>query len=263
MKIDIEQLIISILDDPSVSRVMREAGFSSTQVKSNVEQSMSLELCSHQAPLAAPTTKNTSKENDSSKFAVPIRATMNDQIVMNEDVMSVIDNLINKRRRRLVIVGEYVDSLEGVVRGVMEKVEKEEMKGVRFISFPLFSYGNVTRGEVERKIDELRGMKGYLVEDEGAIVLYLGDLKWITEYRVSSTYCGEQNNHYYCPVEHMIVEVGKLVENIGGFWLMGIASFQTYSRCRNGNPSLDSVWRLQPLTLPTASLGLSLVTNGR
>ncbi|KAJ6756125.1 PROTEIN SMAX1-LIKE 3 [Salix purpurea] len=33
VKVALEQLMISILDDPSVSRVMKEAGFSSTQVK--------------------------------------------------------------------------------------------------------------------------------------------------------------------------------------------------------------------------------------
>ncbi|CAB4292672.1 unnamed protein product [Prunus armeniaca] len=37
IKVELEQLIISILDDPSVSRVMREAGFSSTNVKNNLE----------------------------------------------------------------------------------------------------------------------------------------------------------------------------------------------------------------------------------
>lgn len=37
VKVEIEQLIISILDDPSVSRVMKEAGFSSTHVKSYLE----------------------------------------------------------------------------------------------------------------------------------------------------------------------------------------------------------------------------------
>ena len=40
VKIELEQLVVSILDDPSVSRVMREAGFSSTQVKANVEQAV-------------------------------------------------------------------------------------------------------------------------------------------------------------------------------------------------------------------------------
>ncbi|KAM1904224.1 hypothetical protein ACFX13_041636 [Malus domestica] len=39
IKVELEQLIIFILDDPSVSRVMREAGFSSTNVKNNLKES--------------------------------------------------------------------------------------------------------------------------------------------------------------------------------------------------------------------------------
>eukprot|EP00250_Pteridium_aquilinum_P015771 c22754_g1_i1 orf=589-3783(+) len=46
VKVELEQLIISILDDPSVSRVMREAGFSSTDVKSHLEETVSL-MASH------------------------------------------------------------------------------------------------------------------------------------------------------------------------------------------------------------------------
>ncbi|CAA7060825.1 unnamed protein product [Microthlaspi erraticum] len=46
-KIEAEQLIISILDDPGVSRVMREAGFSSPQVKAKVEQAVSLKVFSN------------------------------------------------------------------------------------------------------------------------------------------------------------------------------------------------------------------------
>ncbi|KAL0426651.1 UNVERIFIED_CONTAM: protein SMAX1-LIKE 5 [Sesamum latifolium] len=42
IKVELEQLILSILDDPSVSRVMREAGFSSTSVKNNLEESNSV-----------------------------------------------------------------------------------------------------------------------------------------------------------------------------------------------------------------------------
>ncbi|KHN17637.1 Chaperone protein ClpB1 [Glycine soja] len=41
IKVELEHLIISILDDPSVSRVMREAGFSSTAVKNHIEDSNS------------------------------------------------------------------------------------------------------------------------------------------------------------------------------------------------------------------------------
>ena len=40
VKVELEQLIISILDDPSVSRVMREASFSSPAVKASIEQAL-------------------------------------------------------------------------------------------------------------------------------------------------------------------------------------------------------------------------------
>ncbi|KAL5141805.1 Protein SMAX1-LIKE 3 [Glycine soja] len=49
LKIKVEQLVISILDDPSVSRVMREAGFSSSLVKTRVEKPVSMEVCSQKA----------------------------------------------------------------------------------------------------------------------------------------------------------------------------------------------------------------------
>ncbi|KFK36491.1 hypothetical protein AALP_AA4G131500 [Arabis alpina] len=67
-KIELEQLIISILDDPGVSRVMREAGFSSPQVKSRVEQAVSLKICSNKpkaSKLLTGTLKNFSEiENE-------------------------------------------------------------------------------------------------------------------------------------------------------------------------------------------------------
>lgn len=49
VKVELEQLVISILDDPSVSRVMREAGFSSTDVKNHLEEMVSLVSSHHSA----------------------------------------------------------------------------------------------------------------------------------------------------------------------------------------------------------------------
>jgi hypothetical protein len=40
VKVELEQLVLSILDDPSIRHVMREASFSSTVVKSTIEQSL-------------------------------------------------------------------------------------------------------------------------------------------------------------------------------------------------------------------------------
>jgi len=260
VKIELEQLIISILDDPSVSRVMREAGFSSTQVKSNVEQAVSLEICSQNNGSGNNSNSNSkAKENSSSgeKGLVldPIRG---------EDVGSVIDNLGSERKRSVVIVGECVTSLESVVRGVMEKVDKgeagERLRGVKFIPLSLSSFGSVSRVEVEQKVEELRSLVKASEHSKG-YVLYLGDLKWVFDYRAR----GSQGRACYCPVDHMVMEIGKLVseveENGGRFWLMGVATFQAYMRCKIGQPSLETLWDLHPITVPAGSLRLSLITD--
>ncbi|KAK4272682.1 hypothetical protein QN277_021201 [Acacia crassicarpa] len=252
VKIELEQLIISILDDPSVSRVMREAGFSSTQVKSNIEQTVSLEICSKKE-------HNTTAAKTSGD---PVRS---------EDVSSVIDSLMNQKWRSTVVVGECEASLEGVVRGVMDKVEKddvddESLRGVKFVSLTPSAFGHLSQVEVENKIEELKSIitnnrlaKGF--------ILYMGDLKWLFEYR-----SGGGRGSYYCPVEHIIMEVGKMVRGVtsqclalknttGRLRLIGIATFQTYMKCKNGNPSLETLWGLHPLTIPAGSLHLSLITD--
>nr|CAN83664.1 hypothetical protein VITISV_031478 [Vitis vinifera] len=243
VKIELEQLIISILDDPSVSRVMREAGFSSTQVKSNVEQAVSLEICS-QAPSVSSKSKESnllvlSQSPPMGQIGVKLGKPTVPDPVRNEDVMSV--------------------------RGVMDKVDKgdvpEALRDVKLISLPPSSdfWTSLQRRGPNRKLGELKSLVKSCVGR--GVILYLEDLKWTTDYRASSS---EQGRNYYCPVEHMIMELGKLVcgfgEN-GRFWLMGIATFQTYSRCRTGHPSLETIWSLHPLTIPASSLALSLMPD--
>lgn len=315
VKIELEQLIISILDDPSVSRVMREAGFSSSQVKNNVEQAVSsLELCSHQVPstrnnninnksnikennllhhvFPQPSTAAVAAESAEEKASKPSSAAAHDPTaaaaVKDEDVLSVIDCLLTGRKRSIVVVGECLANIDGVVRGLMDKVNKgnvpEALKEVKFISIPLISFSHHRhREEVEQKIGELTCLVRGLM-DKG-VILYLGDLKWITDFIImkasSSSSSGDHEqgmmrrsyyNNYYCPVEHMITEFGRLLMSSSGMgengkcWLMGIATFQTYMRCRSGSGSghqrsLETLWGLHPITLPAGSLSLSLSTE--
>uniref|UniRef100_A0A5B7AAU6 Clp R domain-containing protein n=1 Tax=Davidia involucrata TaxID=16924 RepID=A0A5B7AAU6_DAVIN len=268
LKVEIEQLIISILDDPSVSRGMREAGFSSAQVKTNVEQAVSLEICSQSPPVSSQSKESTkppvfsttvSQFPPMSQFKLTLSKPSTDQ-VRNEDVMSVLDTMMNKKRKNTVIVGECLASAEGVIRGVMDKIERGDVPGdlsyVQFISLPLFSLKNLSKEVVEQKLGELWSLvKSYVGR---GVVLYLGDLKWVSEFR--SNY-GESRKNYYCPVEHMSTELSRLlcaIGETGRLWLMGIATFQTYMRCKTGQPSLQTLWELHPLTIPVGSLGLSL-----
>jgi hypothetical protein len=90
------------------------------------------------------------------------------------------------------------------------------------------------------------------------VVLYLGDLKWIADFW--SSY-GEQRRSYYCTADHIILELKRLVHGFsetGRLWLMGIATFQTYMKCKAGHPSLETMWELNPVTIPVGSLNLSL-----
>ncbi|XP_044460884.1 protein SMAX1-LIKE 3-like [Mangifera indica] len=270
LKIEIEQLIISILDDPSVSRVMREAGFSSSQVKTKVEEDVSLDICSQSPPASSLQPKDNTKlpqilgpsssqSLSFSQFGVmkPIK-TLHDE-ARNDDVMSVLCTLVNKRRNT-VIVGTCLASSEGIIRGVVEKFERGQVPGdlryAQFISLPLFSFRNSSKEEVEQKLVELRcHVKSYIGR---GVVLYLGDLKWVAEFW--STY-GEQRRNYYSSVEFVIMELKRLVcetRESERVWLLGIATFQTYMRCKTGHPSLETMWEFHPLTIPGGSLSLSL-----
>ncbi|KAL0714236.1 hypothetical protein Bca4012_021215 [Brassica carinata] len=238
VKIEVEQLIISILDDPSVSRVMREAGFSSPQVKSKVEQAVSVKV--------------SSKTTSSSKLMLTPAS--------NEDVMNVIDSLVDKKRRNLVIVGECLATVDKVVRAVMEKVDKkdvpEALKDVKFITLSFSSLGQPSRLDVDRKLEELKTLVKSCVGK--GVILNLGDLNWFVESRTN-------NSNNYCVVEHMIMEIGKLARGLvmgehGRFWLLGLATSETYVKCKSCEPSLESLWCLTSLTIPTtSSLRLSLV----
>ncbi|PIN12946.1 Chaperone HSP104 [Handroanthus impetiginosus] len=250
VKIELEQLIISILDDPSVSRVMKEAGFSSTQVKNNVEKAISFSL---------DLSKDKSKEKQNTLLTQNERKL---EQIKNEDVNLVIEAL-SRKRKSLVIVGESISNLENTVKGLMNMVEKgevqEDLKELKFVTMrPLYSFCNLQREDVEQEIGELTCLVKSLVGK--GVILYLGDFKWISDYRV-------QERGYYCAVEHVIMELGRLVWGIGEvgrFWLMGIATFETYMRCRNGcYNSLETLWGLHPVTIPANGLGLSLVSDQR
>ncbi|CAO2823991.1 unnamed protein product [Amaranthus hypochondriacus] len=314
VKIELGQLIISILDDPSVSRVMKEAGFSSTLVKEKVEQAISMETTN-----GNNNNNNNIKPKDSNNITINrnnnnfvqdtrlINVTMTDNNfvsrsqtigllkvekprlyadqgeVRNEDVMSVIESLVNTRKRNSVVVGECVTILESIVRGVMDRIEKGEvddaLKEVKFIHLSFSSFGHLSRGEVDQKVDELKGLvKTCCIEENKGVILYLDDLKWVNEFR-EFNHSNDNNinilvdqhqarrNSYYCPIEHMIMEIKKLAlgyngEFCGKVWLLGIATFQTYMRCKSGQASsLETLWGLHAITIPANSLGLSLVPN--
>ncbi|KAK4353399.1 hypothetical protein RND71_028917 [Anisodus tanguticus] len=299
LRVEIEQLVISILDDPSVSRVMREAGFSSVQLKANVEHAISsenstkpmviepgndlkLSLCkSGYDPSVSGVTREAGFssiqlkpnvehaisseiffENSAKPMIIApnnlklsLCKSGNDDQVKKDDVMSVTEAMMNKKMRNTIIIGECLANAERVVRGVIDKFDKGEvslhMKHVQFISVPLFTLKNASKDEFEAKIEELRVLlRSYI---NRGVVLYLGDLKWISEFWTKHN--EQENNDMIMELSRLFC--GEMREN-GRLWLMGIASFETYMKCKTGCPSLQTLWDLHPLTIPVVNLDLSL-----
>eukprot|EP01018_Ginkgo_biloba_P016711 Gb_33499 [translate_table: standard] len=291
VKVEMEQLIISILDDPSVSRVMREAGFSSPQVKKNLEETINFEICTGSVPktkeiglnmagiLAEPLSTNCATSfwqgpqqyyNVQNNLTVEKPARLQSTINMsfaNEDVRNVVENLLSKKRsRNTVIVGECLFSAENVVKELMVRVDNgdvpDPLKGVQFINpqFSSLSFRLLSRDYVEQKLGELRRMIKSATERGLGAIIYVGDLRWAIDQDVKDG-SHNNNNNYYCPVEHVTMELERILSchaDSRRLWLMATATYQTYIRCQMKQPSLETLWGLHPVPVPAGSLGLSL-----
>ncbi|XP_038889593.1 protein SMAX1-LIKE 4-like [Benincasa hispida] len=245
IKVELQHLVISILDDPSVSRVMREAGFSSTAVKNNIEEynnngSIITNTQTTTPLFFFPGSASASASGNASKFVFEVFLGM-------------------RKRKNVVLVG---DSNERLVLEVMNKFKMgevpQEMKGVKFVEFVPYNNNNNTNVSefLRRKLGEI-----YDSGNLGGVVLYVGDLKWIVER-------GSSSSNY--EVDSLIGEIERLLvegfhyndhNNINNkikIWVMGVATYQIYMRCQMRLPSLETQWDLHALPLPSSGLALTL-----
>ncbi|GAA0187563.1 chaperone [Lithospermum erythrorhizon] len=253
IKVELEQLILSILDDPSVSRVMREAGFSSTSVKSNLEldsnsvssvfQCYSSSGGIYSTPSSPPEGNNNINMNNNSPgsfwqsqflntfssehhhhpllFAPQKRVFSSETGYVKEDIKLVIEVLLRKKRKNAVIVGDSLEINEGLVGELMGRVEKgdvpEELKFVHFIKFQFTAapLRFMKKEEVEQNISDLkRKVESFVSSERGGVIVYTGDLKWT----VDSSFGHEREGELVLPiseVQNHYSPVDHLVAEIG------------------------------------------------
>ncbi|GLT77607.1 hypothetical protein SLA2020_491750 [Shorea laevis] len=278
IKVELEQLIISILDDPSVSRVMREAGFSSTAVKSNIEDSSSSSVfqcysttggvfSSPCSPSRAETRSNFwptpllgySSEQNPLFFSPQKKVPIADSASVKEDIKLVFEVFLGKKRKNTVIVGDSLSITEGLVAELMGRVERgdvpEGMKHTQFIEFHFapVALRFMKKEDVEMHVMELKRKVDSAAFGGGGAMIYTGDLRWTVEESLSPG---------YNPVDQLVSEIGRLVSEYNSsntnFWLVATASYQTYMRCQMRQPPLEIQWALQAVSVPSGGLGLSL-----
>uniref|UniRef100_A0A0E0MCN3 Clp R domain-containing protein n=1 Tax=Oryza punctata TaxID=4537 RepID=A0A0E0MCN3_ORYPU len=270
-KVELEQLIISILDDPSVSRVMREAGFSSSQVKANVEKAVAsldhANAAGGGGHTGSPNSGHGGRNKESSTRAR-----------VDDDAMRVLDCMASGRKRCVVVVGEGAAAAETVVKAVMDRVSKAELhhrheclKNLQFVPLSVASFHGAPREEVEAKAGDLRALVRSGCAAGKGVVLVLEDLAYAAEAWAAAsnsrrrTAIGTAGGQSYCSVEHAVMEVSSLVSGGGGgerFWVLGFGSYQVYMKCRaGGQPPLEAVWELHPVVVPDGGLALSLTCS--
>ncbi|OMO77060.1 Zinc finger, CCHC-type [Corchorus capsularis] len=292
IKVELEQLIISILDDPSVSRVMREAGFSSTAVKNNIDDTsvfhsninggggvFSSPCSPHSHPdynscqrdyFSTTTLWQQNQHPNPFLYSPPqnrvVSTSKNYKIPdssnsFKEDIKLVFELLLRKKvRKNTVIVGDCVSTTQGLVSELTSRIERgdvpEEIKNVHLVNFyfaPL-SLKFMKRQDVDKHVADLKRK----VDSIAAAIIYTGDLRWTTEEEEEE----ENSNGDYSPVDNLVSEIARLMSEYRSsnkrVWLVATATYQTYMRCQMRQPPLEALWALQPVSLPSAGLALTL-----
>ncbi|GER26947.1 double Clp-N motif-containing P-loop nucleosidetriphosphate hydrolases superfamily protein [Striga asiatica] len=290
VKVELEQLVLSILDDPSVSRVMREAGFSSAAVKSNLEDATASSVFQcystsggiYSTPNSPPPEThhhiNPFWQTPQTPFLIsPPKKPSTVFSSMDEDIKVVMEVLLGRNRRKnAVIVGDSLSMAENVVSEIMGRIERgdvpEQLKSAHFIKFQFSGVPLklMKREEVEMNVADLKRKVESL--GGGGVIIYTGDLKWTVDSDCDDEK-EEEGDGVYRPVNHLVAEIGKLLSWYNSnsnslsrmrVWLMATANYQTYMKCQMKHPPLDLHWGLQPVSVPTGGLGLSLnATSGQ
>ncbi|KAL6642296.1 hypothetical protein ACP70R_020477 [Stipagrostis hirtigluma subsp. patula] len=260
-KVELEQLVVSILDDPSVNRVMREAGFSGAEVKACLEKPVSSE---HSSNTANSSSASPSPNPRESKAKVD---------VAGDDATRVLDCMASGAKRSVVVVGENAAAAEGVIKAVMHRVRKgelqrhhERLRNLHFAALSAASFRRMAREEVEARAGDLRALVREGRAAGKGVVLVLEDLGYAADaWAAALGKSRDHGNHHYCPVAHAVMELSSMVRDDGradgrdgGFWLLGFGTYLCYASCRAGQPSLEAVLELHPVDVPGCGLGLSL-----
>ncbi|KAG1364093.1 protein SMAX1-like [Cocos nucifera] len=275
IKVELEQLIVSILDDPSVSRVMREASFSSTAVKATIEQSLG---SSSAAAAAAPSTSGSPSSSlviNLAHRAQPRNLYINPRLHQSqantagggggadphrrEEVTRVMDILMRSKKRNPVLVGD--SDPDTIMREVLRSIEFGDapppLRAAQIISLDK----DFERPQIPSRIRELSSSIEARIGGGHGIVLNLGDLKWLVESPAGlGASLGPSPAQPQAIISEMgravVLEMGRLLKIFGEggrLWLVGTATCSTYLRCQVYHPMMENEWDLQALPIASRS----------
>ena len=250
VKVELQHFLLSILDDPVVSRVFGEAGFRSSEIKLAIirpfPQLLRYTSRSRGPPLFLCNLMDCSDPNRRG-FLFPLSGFRDGD---NNDNNRRIGEVLGRNRGRnplLVGVSAYV-ALKGFTNAIEKRNDNflpEELAGVRTIclenDFSRYLSENSEMGSLNMKFVEVVQM----VEQspKPGLIVNFGDLK---------AFVGENSTDDRA--SHVVGQLKKLVDVHGDkVWLIGAASsYETYLSFVTKFPSIEKDWDLH--LLPITSL---------
>ncbi|OVA02701.1 hypothetical protein BVC80_9093g43 [Macleaya cordata] len=257
VKVEIQQLILSILDDPVVSRVFGDAGFRSTDIKFSILRPPPslLRYSSSFPPLFLCNLAGPGSDYDSGRrsFSFPFSG-FSELSDGDENCRRIGEILVRKKGKNPLLVGvcakDAVRSFKEMVESGKNGVLPGEISGLDFICIEkevseFVKESGSGEGLLGLKFEEL-GLLAESCSGPGVVVSF-GDLKgFIADGSVDAT-------------SYLVSKLTKLVEIHGEkLWLMGAASsYESYLRFITKFPSIEKDWDLQllPITSLRPSMG--------
>ncbi|KAE9604744.1 hypothetical protein Lal_00010946 [Lupinus albus] len=245
LKVELRHFVLSILDDPVVSRVFSEAGFRSSEIKLAIMRPLRyrappLFLCNLPPP----------ERNFSPPSPLPCRSFFNFPFSGDpeaENFKSIGEVLARGKGKNPILLGACAkDALKSFVEST--EIEKElplELCGLKMLSVENdvveLCTGNCGIEVLKKKFEEIE-----LIVDKNVgpgVVVNFGDLKGFI--------LNDNNNNL---IGYVVEELGKLLKvHSNKLWLMGaVASYEIYMKFVGMFPSVDKDWNLQ--LLPITSL---------
>ncbi|KAI3988882.1 hypothetical protein MKX01_016453 [Papaver californicum] len=263
VKVEIRQLVLSILDDPVVSRVFADAGFRSTDIKFSILRPLRynssyppLFLCNLAGAAGVGQGGGSVSDYESSRksFSFPFSG-FSEVSDGDENCKRIGEILVRKKGRNPLLVGVHakdaITSFKENVESLKNGVLPVELSRLDFISIETEVMEFVTKNGSERlmglKFDELSKLAKNSSGTSGVVVCF-GDLKGFSGDGSSS---GDASTY-------LISKLTNLVETCSGrLWIMGsTSSYETYLRFITQFPTVEKDWDLQ--ILPTASFRSSI-----
>ncbi|CAA7389434.1 unnamed protein product [Spirodela intermedia] len=238
VKVELQQLVLSILDDPIVSRVFADAGFRSYDIKFAVLHPPPSILRLPRAARCPPLFL--------CNFSIDVDLTSSPHLysdVADENCRRIAEVLVRKAHRNPLLVGiGAADATLDFERAVNQQnwvVFPPEARGVKFFSVEkdLLEYA---RGGRERPwLDSRFRELGLRVAAEASSCGRRWRRRWLER------------------VSHVASELTRLLDgHPGKLWLIGsAATYETYMKFLSQYPSVDKDWDLQLLPISSPKLG--------